>query len=129
MKVQEKHDVTFCLCVNLIFIVKREEMNELCFIFLCSNFFNLCQMLVSLVNDFHTMSSQLVSQVSWCYTYYYIFCYYNCCLLVYLISCWSFCSIVHQPYRYPLGRVDYMNQSILLADFFIKTEFSVILSV
>lgn len=64
MKVQEKHGVTFCLCVNLIFIVKREEINELCFIFLCSNFFNLCQMLVSLVNDFHTMSSQLVSQVS-----------------------------------------------------------------
>lgn len=35
-----------------------------CASFLCSNFFNLCQMLVSLVNDFHTMSSQLVSQVS-----------------------------------------------------------------
>lgn len=33
MKVQEKHGVTFCLCVNLIFIVKREEINELCFIF------------------------------------------------------------------------------------------------
>jgi hypothetical protein len=35
MKVQEKHGVTFCLCVNLIFIVKREEMNELCLFFFC----------------------------------------------------------------------------------------------